>query len=246
MSISVPLLYKWTEPSPDNLQRCLQAFSMELGEYLLIRAFLFYLLRKQYVVFPSSLLEVPHSPLKSTNSPDLSFNAGLSPKPLSPMEENDQAVLSVEESIAASRVLGIPVDQSGIDEEFNRTKNSPPYVLKQKVEINRVNRYLSCAIIPPATSNVPLQNVYLAIGRSHVSLLEMVKGSLKDATVQMVFSLYELIDICIEDNSRRTVSILVGMIHIMIHILQLGFLAIGMNNHAYLFLGPNRCLPSEL
>ena len=40
----------------------------------------------------------------------------------------------------------------------------------------------------------------------------MVKGSLKDAMVQLVFSLYELLDICIEDNTRRTVSILVEVL----------------------------------
>ena len=66
-------------------------------------------------------------------------------------------------------------------------------------------------MIIPATSQQPAtsKTVYLAIGRSQLSLLEMVKGSLKDAIVQLVFSLYELLDICVEDNTRRTLSILV-------------------------------------
>ena len=52
--------------------------------------------------------------------------------------------------------------------------------------------------------------MYLAIGRSQLSLLEMVRGSMKDAVVRCVFSLFELLDICVEDNSRRTLSLLVG------------------------------------
>lgn len=91
--------------------------------------------------------------------------------------------------------------------------NQPSISVNQKVEISRVNRYLPCTILPPATAEVKQgQSVYLAIGRSQLSLLSMVKGSLKDAMVQLVFSLYELLDICIEDNTRRTVSILVEVL----------------------------------
>ena len=66
-------------------------------------------------------------------------------------------------------------------------------------------------MLSPGGTAQPTQTMYLAIGRSQLSLLSLVRGSLKDAVVQLVFSLYELLDICIEDNSRRTVSIFVGM-----------------------------------
>ena len=33
---------------------------------------------------------------------------------------------------------------------------------------------------------------------------------MKEAVVRCVFSLFELLDICVEDNSRRTLSLLVG------------------------------------
>lgn len=51
--------------------------------------------------------------------------------------------------------------------------------------------------------------MYLAIGRSQFSLLEMIRGSMKDAVVRLVFSLHELVDICIENNTRRVLSVLV-------------------------------------
>ena len=51
--------------------------------------------------------------------------------------------------------------------------------------------------------------MYLAIGRSHFSLLEMVRGSMKDAVVRLVFSLHELVDICIENNTRKVLSVIV-------------------------------------
>ena len=74
-----------------------------------------------------------------------------------------------------------------------------------------MNRYLPCNVLAPGGGAQPAQTMYLAIGRSQLSLLSMVRGSLKDAVVQLVFSLYELLDICIEDNSRRTVNIFVGV-----------------------------------
>ena len=51
--------------------------------------------------------------------------------------------------------------------------------------------------------------MYLAIGRSRFSLLEMVRGSMKDAVVRLVFSLHELVDICIENNTRKVLSVIV-------------------------------------
>lgn len=51
--------------------------------------------------------------------------------------------------------------------------------------------------------------MYLAIGRSHFSLLEMVRGSMKDAVVRLVCSLHELVDICIESSTRKVLSVIV-------------------------------------
>ena len=51
--------------------------------------------------------------------------------------------------------------------------------------------------------------MYLAIGRSHFSLLEMVRGSMKEAVVRLVFNLHELVDICIEGNTRKVLSVIV-------------------------------------
>ena len=121
-------------------------------------------------------------------------------------------MMTPEVAAAASRVLGVAVDESGDDLELQKTKNYPSIAVNQTVEISRVNRYLPCNVLSPGSgASQPSQTMYLAIGRSQLSLLSMVRGSLKDAVVQLVFSLYELLDICIEDNSRRTVSIFVGM-----------------------------------
>lgn len=133
----------------------------------------------------------------------------LSPIPL--MQTETPAVMTPEVAAAASRVLGVAVDESGDDLELQKTKNYPSIAVNQTVEISRVNRYLPCNVLSPGGTAQPTQTMYLAIGRSQLSLLSLVRGSLKDAVVQLVFSLYELLDICIEDNSRRTVSIFVGM-----------------------------------
>lgn len=70
-SISVPLLYKWTEPADGNAQQSLQAFVMQLSEYLLLRAFLFFLLRKHYVLIPESAAApaTPESPSTAAENP---------------------------------------------------------------------------------------------------------------------------------------------------------------------------------
>lgn len=108
------------------------------------------------------------------------------------------------------------MDGCGGDIEFKKTVNAPAIAVDERVEITRVNRcawqsgvrrrYLPCGLL----GGEKPQSVYLAIGRSQLSLLEMVRGSMKDAVVRCVFSLFELLDICVEDNSRRTLSLLVG------------------------------------
>lgn len=195
------------------MQQSIQAFVMQLTEYLLLRAFIFFVLRKQYVEVPPQLLMDPGSPLAVAGSPEVDGSAVMSPRPVSVSPGTTPEVMSTESAIVLCHVLGVAVDETGIDLELQKTMNQPSISVNQKVEISRVNRYLPCTILPPATVEVKQgQSVYLAIGRSQLSLLSMVKGSLKDAMVQLVFSLYELLDICIEDNTRRTVSILVEVL----------------------------------
>lgn len=55
---SVPVMYKFTESDPANATQSLQAFSMQLFIYTLLRSFVFFLVRKQLVAVPSR----PHSP----------------------------------------------------------------------------------------------------------------------------------------------------------------------------------------
>ena len=218
-SISVPLLYKWTEPAEGNVQQSLQAFVMQLSEYLLLRAFLFFLLRKHYVLIPDNVSDsvAAKSATSESTTPEIvsvtptpESPTMRSPVPLAPKET--PSVMTPETAIAASRVLGVAVDESGDDLELQKTKNYPSIAVNQTVEISRVNRYLPCNVLSPGSAaSQPTQTMYLAIGRSQLSLLSMVRGSLKDAVVQLVFSLYELLDICIEDTSRRTVSIFVAM-----------------------------------
>lgn len=199
------------ESADGNLTQTLQSFSLQLRIYLLIRAFLFYLIRKQLAILPP----VHFSP-SSASSPEVN---PMSPIPLTPSEEHSFVVPSAY-AASASSILGVAVDESGVDLELQKTVNSPLIHVGQQVEITRVNRfhlvilitsrYLSCSILVPGNvqPTKDTQTVYLAIGRSQLSLLELVRGSMKDAVVRLVFSLHELVDICIEDNTRRTLSVL--------------------------------------
>lgn len=208
LSASVPVFYKYTEVSEDNLAQTQQAFTMHLNMYLLLRRFLFYLIKKQLVILPADIIS-SYQARGATMSEEV-INPS-SPIPITtPREET--VVVSPDVASALTAVMGVVVDESGEDVEFERVVNQPSIAVAQKVEISRLNRYLSCSILTPATNQQPSTSkpVYLTIGRSQLSLLEMVKGSLKDAVVQLVFSLYELLDICVEDNTRRTLSILVG------------------------------------
>ena len=208
LSASVPVFYKYTELSDGSLPQTQQAFTMQMNSYLLLRAFLFYLIRKELVVIPAEV--VSHYQLRAAARSEEMINPS-SPIPIhSPVEET--SLLSAEQATAFSAILQATVDEQAGDVEYEKVVNQPAIAAGQKVEISRVNRYLSCSILIPATNAQPMmsQAVYLSIGRSHLSLLEMLKGSLKDAAVQIVFNLYELLDICIEDNSLRTLSILVG------------------------------------
>ena len=185
---------------------------MQLFVYLLLRAFVFFLLRKQLVLAPPRVT----SPVALAASPDPAFS--FSPQPLSPTSPTSPAeqTLPADFVADASAALGIAVDGCGGDIEFKKTVNAPAIAVDERVEITRVNRcarqsgvrrrYLPCSLL----GGEKPQSVYLAIGRSQLSLLEMVRGSMKEAVVRCVFSLFELLDICVEDNSRRTLSLLVG------------------------------------
>lgn len=212
LSAAVPMIYKFTEPSATSAAQSLQAFSMQLFVYLLLRAFVFFLLRKQLVLAPPRVT----SPVALAASPDPAFS--FSPQPLSHASPTSPAeqTLPADFVADASAALGIAVDGCGGDIEFKKTVNAPAIAVDERVEITRVNRcarqsgvrrrYLPCSLL----GGEKPQSVYLAIGRSQLSLLEMVRGSMKEAVVRCVFSLFELLDICVEDNSRRTLSLLVG------------------------------------
>ncbi|KAK8820245.1 hypothetical protein WA577_006311 [Blastocystis sp. JDR] len=201
LSAAVPMIYKFTEPSAASAAQSLQAFSMQLFVYLLLRAFVFFLLRKQLVLAPPRVT----SPVALAASPDPAFS--FSPQPLSPASPTSptEQTLPADFVADASAALGIAVDGCGGDIEFKKTVNAPAIAVDERVEITRVNRYLPCSLL----GGEKPQSVYLAIGRSQLSLLEMVRGSMKEAVVRCVFSLFELLDICVEDNSRRTLSLLI-------------------------------------
>ena len=212
LSTSVPVMYKFTESDPANATQSLQAFSMQLFIYTLLRSFVFFLVRKQLVAVPSRHGSPVPLSAELMASPSLT---SFSPQPLSPSSVG--SALPAGYVADASAALGIAMDGCGDDIEFKKTVNAPTIAVDERVEITRVNRwglccgvmdrYLSCSLV---SKEGAAQSVYLAVGRSQLSLLEMVRGSMKDAVVRCVFSLYELLDICVEDNTRRTLSLLVG------------------------------------
>ena len=212
LSASVPVMYKFTESDPANATQSLQAFSMQLFIYTLLRSFVFFLVRKQLVAVPSRHGSPVPLSAELMASPSLT---SFSPQPLSPSSVG--SALPSGYVADASAALGIAMDGCGDDIEFKKTVNAPTIAVDERVEITRVNRwglccgvmgrYLSCSLV---SKEGAAQSVYLAVGRSQLSLLEMVRGSMKDAVVRCVFSLYELLDICVEDNTRRMLSLLVG------------------------------------
>ena len=215
LSASVPVMYKFTESDPANATQSLQAFSMQLFIYTLLRSFVFFLVRKQLVAVPSRHGSPVPLAAELMASPSLT---SFSPQPLSPSSVGSALPALPAGYVAdASAALGIAMDGCGDDIEFKKTVNAPTIAVDERVEITRVNRwglccgvtgrYLSCSLV---SKEGAAQSVYLAVGRSQLSLLEMVRGSMKDAVVRCVFSLYELLDICVEDNTRRTLSLLVG------------------------------------
>ena len=131
-SASVPYIYRYEEPKNSDISQFSAAFSLQLRIYLLLRAFFFYVIRKQLVILPpSSCHPIEFSP--SDENP-------LSPVPIEESVEVS-SVISPQYAAMASTVSGIAVDESGIDLELQKAINAPSIHVTQQVEITRVNRF---------------------------------------------------------------------------------------------------------
>lgn len=130
-SASVPFLYRYEEPREGGSAQSLAAFSLQLRIYLLLRAFFFFVVRKQLAVFPPAARH-PVAISPADDNP-------LSPVPLVEPAASP-AVIPAKYAEAASSVAGIAVDESGIDLELQKAVNAPSIRVSQQVEITRVNR----------------------------------------------------------------------------------------------------------
>ena len=81
LSASVPVMYKFTESDSANATQSLQAFSMQLFIYTLLRSFVFFLVRKQLVAVSSRHGSPVPLAAELMASPSLT---SFSPQPLSP------------------------------------------------------------------------------------------------------------------------------------------------------------------
>lgn len=131
-SASVPPIYRYEEPKNSDISQFLATFSLQLRIYLLLRAFFFYVIRKQLVILPPSACHpVIFSP--ADENP-------LSPVPIDETAEVS-SVIPAQYAAAASAVSGIAVDESGVDLELQKAVNVPSIHASQQVEITRVNRW---------------------------------------------------------------------------------------------------------
>ena len=131
-SASVPYIYRYEEPKNSDISQFSAAFSLQLRIYLLLRAFFFFVVRKQLAILPRSTRRpVAFSP--SDENP-------LSPIPI--VEPTvSSSVIPTSYAAMASSVAGIAVDESGIDLELQKAVNAPSIHVSQQVEITRVNRF---------------------------------------------------------------------------------------------------------
>lgn len=136
LSASVPVMYKFTESDPANATQSLQAFSMQLFIYTLLRSFVFFLVRKQLVAVPSRHGSPVPLAAELMASPSLT---SFSPQPLSPNSVG--SALPAGYVADASAALGIAMDGFGDDIEFKKTVNAPTIAVDERVEITRVNRW---------------------------------------------------------------------------------------------------------
>lgn len=130
-SASVPFLYRYEEPREGSSTQNLAAFSLQLRIYLLLRAFFFFIIRKQLAILPPTARQ-PVSISPADENP-------LSPVPLVEPAVS-AAVIPAKYAETASSVAGIAVDASGIDLELQKAVNAPSIRVSQQVEITRVNR----------------------------------------------------------------------------------------------------------
>ena len=137
LSPSIPLFYKYTEMNSTNLNQTQQAFTMHLNSYLLLRFFIFYLLKKQLVILPTTLASIPS--FRPDAMSDESTNP-CSPIPID-IHTTQQSILSPEMAAAVSELLGMTVNELAEDVQLEKTVNLPSIAVSQKVEISRVNKY---------------------------------------------------------------------------------------------------------
>ena len=137
LSPSIPLFYKYTEMNSTNLNQTQQAFTMHLNSYLLLRFFIFYLLKKQLVILPTTLASI--TSFRPDAMSDESINPG-SPIPID-IHTTQQSILSPEMAAAVSELLGMTVNELAEDVQLEKTVNLPSIAVSQKVEISRVNKY---------------------------------------------------------------------------------------------------------
>ena len=120
-----------------NLNQTQQAFTMHLNSYLLLRFFIFYLLKKQLVILPTTLASIPS--FRPDAMSDESINP-CSPIPID-IHTTQQSILSPEMADAVSELLGMTVNELAEDVQLEKTVNLPSIAVSQKVEISRVNKY---------------------------------------------------------------------------------------------------------
>ena len=120
-----------------NLNQTQQAFTMHLNSYLLLRFFIFYLLKKQLVILPTTLASV------TSFRPDAMSDESINPCSPIPIDihTTQQSILSPEMAAAVSELLGMTVNELAEDVQLEKTVNLPSIAVSQKVEISRVNKY---------------------------------------------------------------------------------------------------------
>ena len=137
LSPSIPLFYKYTEMNSTNLNQTQHAFTMHLNSYLLLRFFIFYLLKKQLVILPTTLASV------TSFRPDAMSDESINPCSPIPIDihTTQQSILSPEMAAAVSELLGMTVNELAEDVQLEKTVNLPSIAVSQKGEISRVNKY---------------------------------------------------------------------------------------------------------
>ena len=137
LSPSIPLFYKYTAMNSTNLNQTQQALTIHLNSSLLLRFFIFYLLKKQLVILPTTLASI------TSFRPDAMSDESINPCSPIPIDihTTQQSILSPEMAAAVSELLGMTVNELAEDVQLEKTVNLPSIAVSQKVEISRVNKY---------------------------------------------------------------------------------------------------------